>query len=225
MTVKFNSEILNNIINEKVNTEDALLLINEIIDKELEKDEPDFEYIEECTDALLELQNENSDNIEIKPFVYLKRKNVGKLKLTKTAVRIILIAAILLATTITASAAVKNVTGKGIIENIVSPETETTVAEETTTAPETITVRRKKSIRKKRRKKRVTTTKAAIGFNADIESETEAQEENEDTDEKTGEADSPQTESDDVEITEDNGERVVTREASADISYPSDEGE
>ncbi len=229
MSVKFNSEILKRIVDEKVNTEDAVLLINELIDKELEKENPDLDYIDECSDALLELQNESVDSNEIKPFEFRKNDEKRNFRLTKTAIKIILVAALLFATTITASAAVKSVTGKGLIESIVIKQSQSAPEKETTTAAETTTraVKRKRKASRKRKKKYKEKTTASSGFEADIEEITEENAEEsadgETTTEKTDAASSDA--SAENEKTEETTERVVTREASADISYPSDEGE
>lgn len=130
--MKTNSKILNEIINE--NKTDALLL-NEIIEGEMKSENPDFELIDNCADAVLEIKDEEVE-CEIPKFKYYGEKK-NRYILGKTVFRIALVAAVILATTLTANAAVKGVTNKGIIENIsiaVSKDKKvTTTAVETTT--------------------------------------------------------------------------------------------
>ncbi len=207
------------------------------MDAELEKEEPDFDFIEECTGILLEIQDAVIDIDGVVPFLYSDKVAASvksnRLKFSKTAARAVLVAAILLATTITANAAITGVTGKSIIENIAiavndSSDKETTAPEEETTAkpPESTTSRRKKKHSYEHSKVQTTTQREHFGDG--IKTGTTAPASTEPDDSVSGEADyageKEKTQKDKTEkkTTE---EESVTQYAEPDISFPSDENE
>ena len=59
--------ILNEIYDDNSFKESISELINSLIDSELQKDEPDFDFIDECADALIEVQSGNYS--EVMPFI------------------------------------------------------------------------------------------------------------------------------------------------------------
>ncbi len=123
MSVNFDKDVLKRITDEKFNNDEAFLLLNNAIDSELEKESPNFDYIDECTEALIKLQNGDfkEEKIEVKPFKgYNEEGSAKRIKLSKALVRTLLIAAVILATTITANATYTSVTGKNLFDVIVN---------------------------------------------------------------------------------------------------------
>ena len=221
MWVKLDENILKNILDEKYNIDEAALLINELIEKEFEKEEPDFNLIEEYSDALIEIQNGNAEAIEIPEFKVKDSKK--RIKFSRTFIRIILIAAILLATTITANAAITGATGKGIIENISiavsndkKEEKETT--SQTTTKPYT-TAKSKPKKQSNNKKKPKSKAKKKASFNEKIQVEPSKEETSEE--DITAKAEITDEDSDNSDG-ENDDENVVTQIAEPDISYPDD---
>lgn len=56
--LKFNNNIYNDIINDKGFIDEAETYLNALIDDELEKENPDFDFIDECIDAIDCIRNE-----------------------------------------------------------------------------------------------------------------------------------------------------------------------
>ncbi|MEE0981291.1 MAG: hypothetical protein U0K91_06375, partial [Acutalibacteraceae bacterium] len=58
-----NKTILNEILDENTLKAEIAELLNDVIDKELEKDEPDCDLIDECIDILDNLENDDYSNV------------------------------------------------------------------------------------------------------------------------------------------------------------------
>lgn len=65
--IKIDKRILNEILDENTLKAEIAELLNDVIDKELEKDEPDCDLIDECIDILDNL--ENDDYSKVIPFI------------------------------------------------------------------------------------------------------------------------------------------------------------
>lgn len=57
MTVKFNKHIYNDLINDSDFINETESFLNALIDDELEKDNPDFDFIDECIDTIDSIRN------------------------------------------------------------------------------------------------------------------------------------------------------------------------
>lgn len=57
--IKINKTILNEILDENTLKAEIAEILNDVIDKELEKDEPDCDLIDECIDILDNLENDD----------------------------------------------------------------------------------------------------------------------------------------------------------------------
>ena len=140
MQLVLNNRIMNNILERKDFNEEAIGLLKLLVDREFEKsdDEIDFDFIDECSNAIVEI-TVNSDNGSNIVFPILTSKRflskmgaIGWNSISKGA-RIIMVAAVIFATTVTANAAVGTVTGNTIFESIISTFTGDDDGEETTT--------------------------------------------------------------------------------------------
>lgn len=107
-------------------------LLNEIISDELSKpdDEADFDLIDECTEILVMLakgESYNASEILASSETLINKINSKKRKISAKPFKILLIAAVIAATGISANAAVTNITGQSIIEHL-TPFDSTTLA-------------------------------------------------------------------------------------------------
>ncbi|MCR5207706.1 MAG: hypothetical protein K6C14_04425, partial [Eubacterium sp.] len=136
MKFEMNRSTLIKVLNNSDFVKEASGVLNEIIDKELDKkdNEIDFDLINECTGALIELKL-GVDNPAAIVFPLVSSKNflskvgeIGWRSLSRGA-RAVIVAAAVFAATITASAAVGGITGNTIIENILPPASPETVTE------------------------------------------------------------------------------------------------
>lgn len=131
--VTINKEIIERIFDDKGFINEAYDLLNMLIDLEFEKedDEVDFDFIDECSHAIIEISSLDENSQSELASILLSEKfnsriaNISKKNLS-TGAKLLLIAAVLLASTISVSAAVGNLTG-----NSIAKETSTTVAEQT----------------------------------------------------------------------------------------------
>ena len=120
--IDINSKILCNFTNENI-----AAALNEIIDTELSKDvsQMNTRLIEECTDALLELEKEENSSFRVLiPLMnsndFLKKLQPAKhgWKSLNVFARAAIIAAILAASAMTANAAYKSATGVDLLANL-----------------------------------------------------------------------------------------------------------
>ncbi len=140
MDLVLDKRVMDNILEVKNFNAEAKELLNLLIDKELEKEdnEIDFEFIDECSDAIveIELNAENTSRV-IFPLLssrrFLSRAGAVGFKSLSRSARVMLVAAVILATTITANAAVGSITGTTIFRSIVSTLSADDEEEEVTT--------------------------------------------------------------------------------------------
>lgn len=92
--IMINKTILNEILDENTLKAEIAELLNDVIDKELEKDEPDCDLIDECIDILDNL--ENDDYSKVIPFINKTYKG----RFSKKVWSILVACAILLAASI-----------------------------------------------------------------------------------------------------------------------------
>ena len=218
-------EIINEILSgEKLEKETAQLL-NDKLDSELEKniDEIDFDKVEEYTDALLETQGVNCENFEVTPFDYdftEKSENKNRGKTVRILLRALIAAAIIFATTLTASAAVKKATGKTIIENLASVASvkEESTEDETETTVTTTKANGTKTTKKKNKSKKKATTQKSQSFGGKAKTDKDKKEE--DTSEAGAKPLYTEDGEEEPEPEEDDG---AIQTAEPDISYPSEE--
>ncbi len=125
MNVLFDEKALNNIFNNNELTVELCECIGAVIDAELEKndDEIDFEFVDECSSMLLDIQNGEIDYARLLPVLnsdsFIKKtKHLAENGIIKFA-KIGLAAAIIMASALTANAAVGSITGKTIVEHII----------------------------------------------------------------------------------------------------------
>ena len=119
--IDVNSKVLCNFNNENISA-----ALNEIIDKELSKDvsRMNVRLIEECTDALLELEKERDSSFTVLiPLMnsneFLKTlQKPQKFKSLNVFARASLVAAILAASALSANAAYKNATGVDLLHSL-----------------------------------------------------------------------------------------------------------
>lgn len=124
MEFTVNERTINTIISDGKSNEDIIMFLNQVIDEEFEKDEPNCDLIDDCINAIADI----SENAEmpalrlvvtcnsIKEIVNPKRKAWKQLNV---ALRVAIIAAIIASSTFTVNAAVKLVTNVDIIGKIV----------------------------------------------------------------------------------------------------------
>lgn len=176
------NQALQRLLESDIPPEEMLIKLNAIADEELQKpdEEIDFALIDECTAAMLELQSSKEvdyDKILTTPSAESILQSVRKDARVplRRIVKILLVAAIIFATTITANAAIGSFTGETLVDKIVvsfsgeEKQHKRHHKEETTTAPPQTT--RISTTRKSTRKKRrytVTTSRHSSGnyFNA-----------------------------------------------------------
>lgn len=139
-----NYSILSKIIDDEKFASEIISALNSIVDAELLKPENEisFDLIDECSKAIIEIENKAPENaaytlLSSKEF-YKNSARFGKG--LSTALRVALIAAALVASSITVNAAVGTFTGSTIVENIavaVSEKKEEKKEKEGTTAEST----------------------------------------------------------------------------------------
>lgn len=126
MTDLVNSNVINSLLNEKQFNKEFKAMLNELIDAELEKDinEMDCDLIEDLTDMLIELEQSEDDGFPvIIPLTNAKKIisacSVHNFKSLSRGMKVSLIACIILLSGITCNAAVYQITGNNIAQNIV----------------------------------------------------------------------------------------------------------
>ena len=135
MNIIFDKESAKKIINNEEYLNEAVLLLSGLMDEELEKDENeiDFDFINECSAVLIEIQSgDNADYNKVVPFLNSKEfiARAGKSRSPSRLVKMLLVAAIIAASSITANAAVGTITGQSIIDRIASEISTESVQEE-----------------------------------------------------------------------------------------------
>lgn len=135
MSIDFNKEIMLKLNNKKFNNDEAVQLLNETIDKELEKESPDFELIEECTAALEEIYGIQDEEIIIPtPESVYKLANQKRISFSKNLIRVLIVAAIIVSS-FSAYAAYTAATGneifKGLLSSSIATTKSTTLKEDT----------------------------------------------------------------------------------------------
>jgi hypothetical protein len=122
MKIEITKNDIDNIISEN---DKAIAALNQLIDKELEKKEAeiDFALIDEYSNALTELHGgirpeelELSDDASKRILREARRHNKSKIG---TVIKVLLVAAVILASSLTANAAVSTITGQSIVQRIV----------------------------------------------------------------------------------------------------------
>lgn len=144
--VTIDKQIMAKVLDDKSFKDEVCELLNRLIDSEFEKDDCDidFDFIEDCSKTIIFVQDREAVfNRELVTALgkkeFLNRIHKFSLKGLSTSAKIILIAAVLFVSTITANAAVQDLTGKSIFENVaaVSDEETTNPLDETTEEAET----------------------------------------------------------------------------------------
>lgn len=127
-----NSKVLTEIFNDDKFENEIYQLFNALIDKELEKDddEIDFDFIENCCEIINEIISTGEyDMNKIISLTSSREFNEKIVKLGKkgfnTTFKVLLIAAIILTSTISASAGLNMLTGKSTDENTTQPQNST----------------------------------------------------------------------------------------------------
>lgn len=123
MEFTVNERTINTIISDGKSNEDIIMFLNQVIDEELEKDEPNCDLIDDCINAIADIsENDEMPALRlvvtcnsIKEIVNPKRKAWKQLNV---ALRASIIAAIIASSTFTVNAAVKLVTNVDIIGEI-----------------------------------------------------------------------------------------------------------
>lgn len=126
MTDLVNSNVINTLFNEKQFNKEFKAMLNELINTELEKDinEMDCDLIEDLTDMLIELEQTENDGFPvIIPSISAKKIisacSVHNFKSLSKGMKASLIACIILLSGITCNAAVYQITGNNIAQDIV----------------------------------------------------------------------------------------------------------
>lgn len=135
--VSINKKILTDIFDDKKFEDEIYDLLNQLIDQELEKDDNDidFEFIDNCCEIINEIISTGEYNIsKIISLTETKDFNEKIIKLGKKGLnstfKILLIAAIILTSTITASATLNLLSGSTLNNNeTTSPVSQTAVSE------------------------------------------------------------------------------------------------
>lgn len=131
---ELNYMVINRIFDGEAFIAEVKNALNTIVDNELLKDDKDidFELIEECTSAILELENTLPDEAVyefLNTDFFAKNAKLIRRGLS-TGLRIALVAAVLIASSITVNAAVGSFTGTSIVENIAAAVNEKTEKKE-----------------------------------------------------------------------------------------------
>jgi hypothetical protein len=139
MDIYFDESILNNIFNNSEMTDELCACISAVIDSELEKSdsEIDFDYIDECSNMLLDIQSKDISYTKILPILNSDKFIESTKKLAKGGVikfaKIGIAAAVVFTSVLTANAAVGSITGKTIVEHIIGNDNKTVALETVTT--------------------------------------------------------------------------------------------
>lgn len=126
MEITVNERNLTALLEESKSNIDLIEFLNQVIDEELEKENPDCDLIDDCVNAISELEYDKSSAPvlhlvltcnSIKQIVNPQRSSWKKLNI---ALRAAIVAAMIATSTFTVNAAVKAVTGVDIVKEITS---------------------------------------------------------------------------------------------------------
>lgn len=126
MNITVNEKSLSLLINETDSNADIIEFLNAVIDEEIEKENPDCDLIDECINAIADIENTDAKlpaiRIALTPdsirkIVNPKRTSWNNLN---RALRIAIVAAVIATGTFTVNAAVKTATGVDVIKEIAS---------------------------------------------------------------------------------------------------------
>lgn len=124
MEITVNEKTLNYALSDGKSNEDIIMFLNQVIDEELEKENPDCDLIDDCINTIDEMQKDDCvapalrlvlTCKSIKEIVNPKRKSWKQLNF---AFRAAIVAAIIVSGTFTVNAAVEAITGVNVIETI-----------------------------------------------------------------------------------------------------------
>lgn len=136
MSVAVNQRVLCSIKNDNPFIDECCRLLEHLVDLELEKSDGDidFDFIDECTYAIIWLKEGiGAEELDYNKSAECLKLRSARKKSIKQLSRIFLIAAAVLAVTLSANAAVAGLTGINIIENIASSISAERNKEESTT--------------------------------------------------------------------------------------------
>lgn len=153
--IKIDKRILNEILDENTLKNEIAELINNVIDEELLKEEPDCDLIDECIDILDNLENNDYSNVI--PFINKTYKG----RFSKKVWSILVACAIILAASIGTVAV--GYTVEKIREQREAEKTTTTTVTTTTTTTTTTTITQSTTA--------VFPTKLSLSFNSDFKDE------------------------------------------------------
>lgn len=135
--IMINKTILNEILDENTLKAEIAELLNDVIDKELEKEEPDCDLIDECIDILDNLENDDYSNVI--PFINKTYKG----RFSKKVWSILVACAIILAAsigTVAVGYTVEKIREAREAEQTTTTTTTTTTATTTTTTQTTVAI-------------------------------------------------------------------------------------
>ncbi len=125
MDILVNDNVINSLFNDKQFNKEFRAMLNGLIDAELAKDvdEMDCDLIDECTDMLIELEQNSDDGfpVIIPPIKAKKIINACKkhdFKSLSRGMRVSVIACVILLSTITCNAAIYKATGRNIAQEV-----------------------------------------------------------------------------------------------------------
>lgn len=124
MEITVNEKTLNNALRDGKSNEDIIMFLNQVIDEELEKENPDCDLIDDCINTIDEMQKDNCVAPALR--LVLTCKNIKEIvnpkrrawKQLNFAFRAAIVAAIIVSGTFTVNAAVEAITGVNVIEAI-----------------------------------------------------------------------------------------------------------
>lgn len=126
MNVTVNEKSLSLLINDLKSNDDIIAFLNSIIDEEIEKENPDCDLIDECINAIADIEDDDSSapvlHLALTPASIKKIVNPSRTswKNLNRALRIAIVAAVIATGTFTVNAAVKSATGVDIIKEFAS---------------------------------------------------------------------------------------------------------
>ena len=124
MNITVNEKSLSLLINDMKSNDDIIAFLNAVIDEELEKEKPDCDLIDECIDAIADIEDDDTAlpilKIALTPDSIRKIVNPNRTswKNLNRALRIAIIAAVIATGTFTVNAAVKSATGVDVIKEV-----------------------------------------------------------------------------------------------------------
>ena len=126
MNITVNEKSLSLLINDMKSNDDIIAFLNAVIDEELKKENPDCDLIDECINAIADIEDNDTAlpmlKIALTPDSIRKivNKNRTSWKSLNRALRIAIVAAVIATGTFTVNAAVKSATGVDVIKEVAS---------------------------------------------------------------------------------------------------------